>query len=51
MALDLECQQKLVENFCQEEDQKAGKDFQLELNNDKAWKFKKKLTFWNSIKT
>ncbi len=36
MALDLECQQKLVENFCQEEDQKAGKDFQLELNNDKA---------------
>ena len=36
MVLDLECQQKLVENFCQEEDQKAGKDFQLELNNDKA---------------
>ena len=36
MVLDLECLHKLVENFCQEEDQKAGKDFQLELNNDKA---------------
>jgi len=36
MALDLECQQKLVENFWQEEDQKAGKDFRLKLNNDKA---------------
>ena len=51
MALDLECQQKLVENFCQEEDQKAERDFQLKLNNDKAWKFKKKLTFSNSVET
>ena len=29
MVLDLECQQKLVENFCREEGQKAGKDFRL----------------------
>ena len=35
MALDLECQQELVENFCQEGEQKAVKDFLLKLN-DKA---------------
>ena len=50
MALDLECQQELVENFCQEGGQKAAKDFLLKWN-DKAWKFKKKLGFSNSIKT
>ena len=36
MALDLEWQQEQVENFCQEEEQKAEKNFQLKKINDKA---------------
>ena len=51
MALDQECQQKLVENFYLEEDQKAEKDFRLKKSMTKLESLKKKLTFSNSIKT
>ena len=49
MVLDIECRQGLGENFCLEEEQKVEKNFPLK-NNDKAWKFEEKLTFWNGIK-
>ena len=50
MVLDLECQQKLVENFCQEEDQKAGKDFRLKRIMTKLESLKKNSHFQTVLK-
>ena len=50
MVLDLECQQKLVENFCQEEDQKAGKDFRIKRIMTKLESLKKSSHFSKVLK-
>ena len=50
MALDLECQQKLVENFCREEGQKAGKDFRLKRIMTKLESLKKNSHFQTVLK-
>ena len=50
MVLDLECLQKLVENFCQEEDQKAGKDFRLKRIMTKLESLKKSSHFQTVLK-
>ena len=50
MALDQECQQKLVENFYLEEDQKAEKDFRLKKSMTKLESLKKSSHFQTVLK-
>ena len=50
MALDLECQQELVENFCQEEERKAEKDFRLKKIMAKLESLKKNSHFETVLK-
>ena len=50
MVLDLECPQEVVENFQQEEEQRAEKDFQLRLIMTKLESLKKNSHFETVLK-